>query len=390
MVWYNEFMKISRLSTSQLKKKLQKGKVLVLYGPRRVGKTTLIKEVLSKQHVKYKLLNGDELTTRESLSSQSQQILSEVLDDNVVLAIDEAQKIENIGLNLKILVDNYPDRIFLASGSASFDLANKVGEPLTGRKNTSLLYPICFEELKKQFGLYEAKKQLDRWLIYGTYPEVVTTENVQKRKDYLDELVGSYLYKDILEMEGIKHPDKLVNLLRLLAFQIGNEVSITELASNLSINRETVERYMDLLEKSFVIFRVSGFSRNLRKEIAKNDRYYFYDNGVRNSLIQNFNPLHLRDDIGKLWENFMYIERIKANHYSNRHANIYFWRTYDQKEIDMVEEREGKLFGYEFKWQGKIKTVTKNTFLETYTNSQVETITRDNFESFLKIIHNFT
>ena len=184
MVWYNEFMKISRLSTSQLKKKLQKGKVLVLYGPRRVGKTTLIKEVLSKQHVKYKLLNGDELTTRESLSSQSQQILSEVLDDNVVLAIDEAQKIENIGLNLKILVDNYPDRIFLASGSASFDLANKVGEPLTGRKNTSLLYPICFEELKKQFGLYEAKKQLDRWLIYGTYPEVVTTENVQKRKDY--------------------------------------------------------------------------------------------------------------------------------------------------------------------------------------------------------------
>ena len=390
MVWYNEFMKISRLSTSQLKKRLQKGKVLVLYGPRRVGKTTLIKEVLSKQHVKYKLLNGDELTTRESLSSQSQQILSEVLDDNVVLAIDEAQKIENIGLNLKILVDNYPDRIFLASGSASFDLANKVGEPLTGRKNTSLLYPICFEELKKQFGLYEAKKQLDRWLIYGTYPEVVTTENVQKRKDYLDELVGSYLYKDILEMEGIKHPDKLVNLLRLLAFQIGNEVSITELASNLSINRETVERYMDLLEKSFVIFRVSGFSRNLRKEIAKNDRYYFYDNGVRNSLIQNFNPLHLRDDIGKLWENFMYIERIKANHYSNRHANIYFWRTYDQKEIDMVEEREGKLFGYEFKWQGKIKTVTKNTFLETYTNSQVETITRDNFESFLKIIHNFT
>lgn len=378
-------MKISRLSTSQLKKKLRKGKVLVLYGPRRVGKTTLIKDVLSKQHVKYKLLNGDELTTRESLSSQSQQILSEVLEDNVVLAIDEAQKIENIGLNLKILVDNYPDRIFLASGSASFDLANKVGEPLTGRKNTSLLYPICFEELKKQFGLYETKKQLDRWLIYGTYPEVVTTENIQKRKDYLDELVGSYLYKDILEMEGIKHPDKLVDLLRLLAFQIGNEVSITELASNLSINRETVDRYLDLLEKSFVIFRVSGFSRNLRKEIAKNDRYYFYDNGVRNSLIQNFNPLHLRDDIGKLWENFMYIERIKANHYSNRHANIYFWRTYDQKEIDMVEEREGKLFGYEFKWQGKIKTITKNTFLETYSNSQVETITKDNFESFLKI-----
>lgn len=386
MVWYNELiMKIPRILTNGIRSKLSKGKILILYGPRRVGKTTLIKDFLLNQRAKYLLLSGDELSVRDSISSQNKQTLSEVLADNTILAIDEAQRIENIGVNLKILVDNFPDRIFLASGSASFDLANKINEPLTGRKNTSFLYPICFEELKSYFGLYQAKKQLERWLIFGTYPEVVTTEDVQERKNYLDELVGSYLYKDILEMEGIKHPGKLVDLLRLLAFQIGQEVSLSELAGNLSINRETVERYLDLLEKSFVIFKVPGFSRNLRKEVAKNDRYYFYDNGVRNSLIQNFNPLHLRDDLGKLWENFLYIERIKASHYSNRHANVYFWRTYDQKEIDMVEERDGKLFGYEFKWQGEIKNVTKRAFLANYANSSVQTINRENFEKFLEI-----
>lgn len=385
MICYNELMKIQRIATTNIKKKLVPGKVLVLYGPRRVGKTTLIKDLLAEQTSKYLLLNGDELSTRESLSSQDKQRLNQLLAGNEILAIDEAQRIENIGLNLKILVDNNPDKIFLASGSASFDLANKVGEPLTGRKNTSFLYPICFEELKIQFGLYEAKRQLERWLIYGTYPEVVTNENPEDRKNYLDELIGAYLYKDILEMEGIKHPEKLVDLLRLLAFQIGQEVSIAELASNLVVNRETVDRYLDLLEKSFVIFRVSGFSRNLRKEIAKNDRYYFYDNGIRNSLIQNFNPINLRDDVGKLWENYMYIERMKANHYSGRHANIYFWRTYDQKEIDMVEEREGKLFGYEFKWQGEVKTINKRTFLATYKNGEVQTITKDNFESFIEV-----
>lgn len=385
MVWYNQLMKIPRIATSLIQKKLIPGKVLVLYGPRRVGKTTLIKNLLVSQNSKYLLLSGDELSTKEALSSQESRRLNEILSDNKILAVDEAQRIENIGLNLKILVDNNSDRIFLASGSASFDLANKVGEPLTGRKNTAMLYPIAYRELIDYFGSYETKKQLERWLVYGTYPEVVTTEDPKVRKDYLDELVGAYLYKDILEMEGLRHADKLVDLLRLLAFQIGQEVSLSELATNLSINRETVERYLDLLEKSFVIFRVAGFSRNLRKEIAKNDRYYFYDNGVRNSLIQNFNPLHLRDDIGKLWENFMYVERIKASHYSGRSANVYFWRTYDQKEIDMIEEREGKLFGYEFKWQDQIKYATKREFLETYKNAEVQTITHDNFESFLEI-----
>lgn len=376
-------MKIQRVLLQTVKHKLEKGKVLILYGPRRVGKTTLLKDLLSDQQSRYIYLNGDELSTRELLSSQDKQKLGELLRENTFLVIDEAQRIENIGLNLKILVDNFPDRVFLASGSASFDLANKLNEPLTGRKNTTLLYPVSFGELKNTFGLFEAKKQLERWLIFGTYPEVVTTSNIQKRKQYLDELVGSYLYKDILEMEGLKHPERLVDLLRLLAFQIGCEVSLAELASNLAINRETVERYLDLLEKSFVILKVSGFSRNLRKEIVKNNRYYFYDNGVRNSLIQNFNELHLRDDIGKLWENFLFIERIKANHYNDRSANIYFWRTYDQKEIDLIEEREGKLFGFEFKWQGEIKKSNKDEFLKAYKNATVQTINKDNFETFL-------
>jgi predicted AAA+ superfamily ATPase len=378
-------MKIQRILLDTIERKLEKGKVLILYGPRRVGKTTLLKNILSHQKEKYLLLNGDELSVRELLASQDKQKLGELLGENAFLAIDEAQRIENIGLNLKILVDNFPDRVFLASGSASFDLANKVNEPLTGRKNTTLLYPISFGELKNVYGLFEAKRQLERWLIFGTYPEVITTENVQKRKQYLDELVGSYLYKDILEMEGLKHPEKLVNILRLLAFQIGNEVSLAELASNLAINRETVERYLDLLEKSFVIFKVSGFSRNLRKEIVKNNRYYFYDNGVRNSLIQNFNALHLRSDIGKLWENFLFIERIKVNHYNSRAANIYFWRTYDQKEIDLIEEREGKLFGFEFKWQGQAKQSNKDEFLRVYKNAKVQTINKDNFEAFLGV-----
>lgn len=385
MVWYNEFMKIQRMLLQKIERKLEKGKVLILYGPRRVGKTTLLQDLLESLQGKYLLLNGDELSTRELLASQDKQKLGELLGENTFLAIDEAQRIENIGLNLKILVDNFPDRVFLASGSASFDLANKITEPLTGRKNTTLLYPVSFGELKNTYGLFETKKQLERWLIFGTYPEVVTALDAQKRKQYLDELVGSYLYKDILEMEGLKHPDKLVNLLRLLAFQIGNNVSLAELASNLAINRETVERYLDLLEKSFVIFKVSGFSRNLRKEIVKNNRYYFYDNGVRNSLIQNFNELHLRDDIGQLWENFLFIERIKANHYKGRIANIYFWRTYDQKEIDLIEEREGKLFGFEFKWQGEIKKSNKDEFLKIYKNAKIQTINKNNFETFLDV-----
>ncbi len=377
-------MKIPRILLDNLQKAITPGKVVVIYGPRQVGKTTLVNDLLPLLSLKFRLVNGDELMVRDVLSSQSRQRLGELIQDVDLLILDEAQRIENIGLNLKILVDSYPQARFIATGSASFDLANQIREPLTGRSITLNLFPVSYMELGRAFGRFEAKSQLERWLIWGGYPEIVSTESSARRETLLSELVGSYLYRDILELEGLKKAEKIVDLLRLLAFQIGKEVSLSELASSMGVHHTTVERYLDLLEKVFVIFKVRGFSRNLRNEITKNARYYFFDNGVRNSLIQNFNSLALRNDLGQLWENFLAIERRKANEYAGRHANTYFWRTHSQKEIDYIEERGGKLYGYEFKWQGEIKKSTRNAFLEVYPESEVSTITRDNFESFLK------
>lgn len=377
-------MKIQRYILSQIKQSLLPGKVLVLYGARQVGKTTLAQELLTSVNLHSKFVNADELHYREALSSENRENLGEVLGGAELLVIDEAQRVPNIGLNLKILVDNFPHAAILATGSASFDLANKISEPLTGRKLTFNLFPVSYSELGQTFGRLEARTQLERWLIWGGYPEIVLTGNPELRERLLGELVGSYLFRDLLELEGIRRSEKIVDLLRLLAFQIGQEVSTAELATSLALNRKTVDRYLDLLEKVFVIFRVGGFSRNLRKEVTKNARYYFYDNGVRNSLIQNFNPLSLRNDIGQLWENYLIVERRKANQATGRSANSYFWRTYDQKEIDCIEERGGKLFGYEFKWQsGEIRRATRSEFLEAYPGSELETVSRENFETFL-------
>ena len=377
-------MIIKRLLLAQLQGALTPGKVLVLYGPRQVGKTTLVLELLDNLSMPQRYISADELVYREALASQDRRTLGDLLGDSQLLVIDEAQRVPDIGLNLKILVDNYPHAAILATGSASFDLANKISEPLTGRKRTLNLYPVSYAEIAQTWGAFEAKAQLERWLIWGGYPAVVTAESAAARETLLGELVGSYLYRDILELEGVRRSDRIVDLLRLLAFQIGQEVSLAELASNLALNRQTVGRYLDLLEKVFVIFKVSGFSRNLRKEITKNSRYYFFDNGVRNSLIQNFNPLPLRNDIGQLWENYLMVERCKANHYAGRAVNTYFWRTYDQKEIDCVEERSGALYGYEFKWQGQMREVTRREFTEAYPKAQVEVVTRDNFRDFIE------
>jgi predicted AAA+ superfamily ATPase len=367
-----------------LKSALTPGKVLVLYGPRQVGKTTLAMDLLASVSLRSRFVNADELLYREALASQSRQQLGEVLGDAELLVIDEAQRVPNIGLNLKILVDSFPQAMFLATGSASFDLANRISEPLTGRKLTYNLFPISYSELKHTFSALEARAQLERWLVWGGYPSVVITDKPESREHLLGELTGSYLYRDILDLEGVRKAGKIVDLLRLLAFQIGQEVSIAELAANLAMNRKTVERYLDLLEKVFVIFKVGGFSRNLRKEVAKNARYYFFDNGVRNSLIRNFNPLNLRNDVGQLWENYLIVERRKANQVAERFVNAYFWRTYDQKEIDYIEEYGGRLHGYEFKWQsGDIRRTTRNEFLETYPGSDLMAITRENFEGFL-------
>jgi hypothetical protein len=377
-------MKIQRLLLSQLQDALIPGKVVVLYGPRQVGKTTLSKDLLSIVPLRSRFVNADELVYREALASQSRQRLGEVLGDAEFLVIDEAQRVPEIGLNLKILIDSFPQAMILAIGSASFELANKISEPLTGRKLTFNLHPVSYGEIRQTFGALEARAQLERWLVWGGYPAILTTDNPALRERLLGELVGSNLYRDILDLEGVRRADKIVDLLRLLAFQIGQEVSIAELAASLALNRQTVERYLDLLEKVFVIFKVGGFSRNLRKEVTKNSRYYFYDNGVRNSLIQNFNSLALRNDVGQLWENYLLIERRKANQADRRTVNAYFWRTYDQKEIDCIEEHGGKLHGYEFKWQsGDIRRATRSEFLNAYPGSELITINRENFEGFL-------
>lgn len=377
-------MIIPRFLLSQLKEALLPGKVLVLYGPRQVGKTTLAKELLSSVGLRNKFINADELIYREALASQNRQRLGEILGDAELLVIDEAQRVPEIGLNLKIMVDSFPKAAILATGSASFDLANKISEPLTGRKLIFTLNPVSYQEMQQSIGILETRAQLERWLVWGGYPAIVTTDNPTLRERLLGELVGSYLYRDILDLDGIRRSDKIVDLLRLLAFQIGQEVSLSELAASLALHRQTVERYLDLLEKVFVIFKIGGFSRNLRKEVTKNSRYYFYDNGVRNSLIQNFNPLALRSDIGQLWENYLWIERRKVNQQAGRSVNAYFWRTYDQKEIDCIEEHGGKLYGYEFKWQSKdIRRATCSQFLEAYPGADLSTVNQQNFEQFI-------
>lgn len=369
---------------SLIKKSLTPGKVIVLYGPRQVGKTTLVRILMDETLLKTRYFNADEMVYRNVLSSQNVTQLAEVIGDVDLVIIDEAQRIENIGLNLKLIVDNFPDLMVVATGSASFELANKISEPLTGRKLTFSLNPISYSELQKTFGPIEARNQLDRWLIWGGYPEIVTTIDRNQRERLLGELVNSYLYRDLLELEDIRHASKMVDLLRLLAFQIGSEVSISELASQLAMNYRTVDRYLDLLQKVFVIYKIEGFSRNLRKEISKNARFYFFDNGIRNALIQNLNALNLRNDIEQLWENFLMIERLKDNQTKGRSVNTYFWRTYDQKEIDCIEERKGKLFGYEFKVRGGgIRGATRQEFLNAYPEANIGSITRKNFESFI-------
>ena len=378
-------MHIPRDLKNTIRNALLPGKAVILYGQRQVGKTTLVKGLLNDLPFATRFVNADELIYRDALSSQNLQTLESVLGQAHLLIIDEAQRVPNIGLNLKILLDAHPDITVIATGSASFELANQVSEPLTGRKLTFTLYPVGYSELAHTFGTLETRSQLERWLIWGGYPEIVTTPDPTLRERLLGELVGSYLYRDILELEGLRRADKIVDLLRLLAFQIGAEVSYSELATQLALSRPTIEKYLDLLEKVFVIYRVGGFSRNLRKEINKTNRYYFYDNGVRNSLIQNFNPPHLRADIGQLWENFLMIEREKFRHYQGLPANRYFWRTYDQKEIDLIEERRGQLAGYEFKWgRGKIKAAVRREFTEAYPGASIELVNRDNFVSFLQ------
>ena len=361
---------------------LKKGKVNLLYGPRRVGKTALLSKMLDKNKDAVFIGNGDDIQLRRILNSEDKTRILTAFHDYEFIFIDEAQRISKIGWGLKILIDNFPEKTIIASGSSSFKLISQVGAPLTGRAITNILFPVSVTELKKQFGGMHLLQNLEQYLIYGMYPEVLTKTNNTNKISYLHELRNAYLLKDILEMENIRNSDKLYDLLHLLSYQIGNEVSLNELGNALGLSKQTIARYLDLLEKAFIIKRIGGFSGNLRKEVTKTYRYYFFDNGVRNAIINNFNLIDERNDIGMLWENFMVMERLKYQHYNKLFSNNYFWRTYDKKEVDLVEERGGRLYGYEFKWNPK-KVKIQQQWLDTYQNASFEVINRDNFLSWL-------
>lgn len=371
------------LRTLNINELIQKGKVLIIYGARRTGKTTLLTEFLKNTGFKYKLDSGDNIRARQVLSSQDFSLINDYVSGYDLIAIDEAQQIPNIGIGLKIIVDNNPEIFVIATGSSSFDLSQVIGEPLTGRKRTIILYPFSQKELLNLYNKFELKDELKDLLIFGTYPEVVLANKKKDKIEILNELVNSYLLKDILSFERIKSHKSLLDLLKLLSFQIGSEVSLNELSLNLGIDVKTVRRYLDLLEKSFVVKKLEGYSRNLRNEITSKAKYYFMDNGVRNGVIMNFNSVNLRNDVGQLFENFMFIERQKYHSNERNYLNSYFWRTYAGKEIDLIEEGNGKLTAIEFKWSKNARTKKQKEFIDNYNPENYYFVSSENYLDFL-------
>lgn len=365
-----------------ISKLTQSNKIVIIYGARQVGKTTLANQIISRLSLKTLKINADEKKYHDILSSRDLSKLRSLVSGYELLFIDEAQRIENIGINLKILADGMGDLKIIVTGSSSFELANKIKEPLTGRVWTYNLYPLSFLELSGYHNQFELNDYLDNFLIYGAYPEVFTMENLKDKKKLLEEIATSYLYRDILELESIKKSDKIYKLLKLLAFQVGQEVSINELADSLELSSETVNRYIDLLEKSFVIFRLSALSKNPRKEITKKDKIYFYDLGIRNILIDNLNTVNDRNDQGALFENFLVAERIKKIKYQEIITTSYFWRAYTGSEIDYIEDEGGKYHAYEFKY-GKGTAKRPQKFFEAYNNPEFKVVNRENFLEFV-------
>ncbi len=375
-------MLINRTIKKELENSLNDSnrRVVILYGPRQAGKTTLIDMLLS-QELNYEKYNGDDIFTQNTFSNNNLEHLKRVIGEKDLLVIDEAQRINNIGLSLKLIIDNLPIKV-IVSGSASFDLADKVCEPLTGRTKTFWLYPLSFKEVKDKMPQMGNDKILEEILLYGMYPKIWNIEGRKEKEDYLFEYINNYLYRDILTISKVKKPKKIIDLLTLLALQIGSEVSISELAQNTNLTQSTVESYLDVLEKMFVIFNIRGFSRNLRKEISKSSKYYFFDMGVRNALIRNFNPLSLRSDAGAMFENWAISEKIKKSNNNRDFSNFYFWRTYDQQEIDLIEESKGEINAYEFKWK-KDNKKAPNDWTKAYPQSQFKLINKDNVFDFL-------
>jgi hypothetical protein len=357
-------------------------KIVILYGPRQVGKTTLARQILQELPYKSLEVNADQLRFNEVFSSRDLSKMHSVIGDHALLFIDEAQNIADIGINLKILHDSLPNLKIIVTGSSSFELADKLKEPLTGRTWTYQLYPIALQEMAADHTPFELTGQLEAMLRFGSYPDVLSAQGEEAKIRRLVELASAYLYKDVLRLSNIRHADKLLRLLKLLAFQVGSPVSLHELGKSLEMSHETVNHYIDLLEKGFVVFRLSGFSRNLRKEVNKMSKIYFYDVGIRNCLLENFNPPALRHDVGAIWENFLVAERRKKVAYQRLFGTAYYWRTYSGAELDYVEERNGQLLGFEFKWKNK-KTKPPASWLETYPEARFEVVDQQNFLGFV-------
>jgi len=373
---------IARTVVDNIRKRLADRKVMVILGSRQVGKTTLFHQLLD-DHKEVLWWNGDESDVRAALENTSSARLKTLIGNHTIVVIDEAQRIDNIGLAAKIIYDTIPNVKVLLSGSSAFELKNKTNEPLTGRKWEYQLFPLSFAEMVNHHGLLEEKRLLEHRMIYGYYPEVVT--QTADAKSVLSQITNSYLYKDILMLENIHKAEKLERLVQALAFQVGHQVSYNELSQICGLDNQTVEKYIDLLEKSFVVFRIPSFSRNIRNELKKSRKIYFYDNGIRNAVIKQYNSLGLRDDVGALWENFLVSERMKFINYNFHYCNRYFWRTHAQQEIDYVEDKDGLLSAFEFKWNPKAKSKLPKAFSTAYPNSEFKTIHRDNFYSFLGI-----
>ncbi|MCX6273024.1 MAG: ATP-binding protein [Bacteroidetes bacterium] len=371
----------SRYVGDQIKSWLYKGKVIILYGARQVGKTTLVKEIMKDIHGSL-YLNCETNQVHEILESRNMERIYTYIGNAKLVVFDEAQKIKEIGLVLKLIHDTWPEIQCIATGSSSFDLLNELSEPLTGRNIKLMLYPLSFSELKKNSHVSVLDERLEGMLRYGMYPDVVDRPESEKIV-ILEELASDYLFRDAFRFENLKHPETLNKLLQALALQLGNEVSLREVSRLLKASVDTIQHYLAILERSFILFRISSFSRNLRKELAKSQKFYFFDLGLRNSLIRNFNILSNRNDTGALWENFCIVERIKANQMNQRKANLYFWRTYDQKEIDLIEETQGKLFAFEFKYNPEAKIKKPLEFLQTYPESEFQVIHRENYYSFI-------
>ena len=373
-----------RAVLEEFHKKIVPNKVLILLGARRVGKTHLIKNYLkSLPSESYLQLNGEDKNNANLLKERSVANYKRLLANVNLLVIDEAQNIPEIGMILKLIVDSIEGIKIIATGSSVFDLSNNLGEPLVGRKNTLYLFPLSQIEFSEHENYMQTTENLEQRVLFGSYPELEQYADWESKEDYIAEIINSYLLKDILIFEGIKHSDKVYDLLRLIAFQIGKEVSLLELATQLQLSKNTVANYLDLLCKVFVLFKVEGFSRNLRKEVVKSSRWYFYDNGIRNGIINNFNKIENRNDIGALWENYLASERIKKQHYQKIRTNNYFWRTYDQQELDWLEEKGDNLAGFEFKWNENRKSKIPTAFAKAYPEASYEVINRDNYLEFV-------